>query len=988
MNFSLVFVLLYSFLIAGSEPVATTFTHITFARDSSSTAYLLNQSDKYTFSNPKKSKQYAKRALQSAYKTGDESGEIRGFYQLGALDIGQGDLKNARAYFENGLKKARKINDRSLIASGFYNVSRFYEGEENFSKALDYLNQSFSIYQRLGNNKSMANCYNSYGRIYMELASYDKALNYYFKSLKIQQKLDNKRGISVAKTNIGMVYMDNGQYKDAIRFFSQALKIDQSDDDKEGIEDNTLDNGVARQKMGDYNDALDKYKKALVVAKQIDDQIGIAILLGNIGSTLRQQGNYEGGLSYLFSSLAVRKRIHYNRSHTLNDISVAYLALNNLPEAKKYAQEAVKSSEKTDDAEQLHSAYLNLAEVTSKQDDFKDAYTALKQADIIKDSLSTLGKARQMQKLQVIYATKQKEQKIKLLTLQQQTATFRRNAYLISAGLVISFLILLYNRQRLKSRKNGQLLQKEQEVTVMKSNFFDNISHEFRTPLTLILGPLQLLLANTKNPEMKKQLGVMDRNVNRLLSLINQLLDLSKLESGRATLRRSRFDIVQVVKGVTMTFQSLAEMKGIELSLESVQDYREVYYDKEKIETILTNLLTNAFHFTPDGGEIKVTLNVTADNQHEGLCEISVSDSGLGIPEEDFSNVFDRFHQSVNMRDGQYEGTGIGLALTKELVELHKGSISVFSQEGEGTKFTVRLPVNLEYTSESKMLVTPQKEVTGLAEPISDKIHKSKELMPSLPSQENVPILLLIEDNDDVMHYLKDILSETYQVFEAKDGEAGIAMAIETIPDLIVCDVMMPKKNGYEVCNTLKHDEKTSHIPVILLTARASLDDKMHGLKIRADEYLTKPFVPDELLLRIQNLIESRNRLMEKFKHKFIIKPDEVSAKSIDEAFLLRVGKAVGQHLSDEQFGVEQLGREVGMSRSQIHRKLVALTDQSATEFIRSFRLHRAKEMISKNVGSISEISYAVGFGSPSYFSKCFRREFGMTPSEAKNPSA
>ncbi len=982
MNYTLVLILLAGFLLAGlGSEASNSVTFKATSQDSLSAKALLDLSDKYTFSNPQKAKGYAQKALITAKKRGDKSEEIKSSYQLGEINVRLGDLEKGKPYLENGLTISRKINNRGLIARGDYDLSRYYEGEYDFAKALDYLDQSFSIYKQLDLSKDIANCYGSYGSIYEKLGSYEKALNYYFKSLKINEKSDNNRGISAVKRNIGRVYMSNAQYEDAIRFFSQALEINQSEGYQEGIVIATKDIGVAHQKTGDYEVALDKYKKALILAKQIDDKIDIAILLGNIGSTLGEQGKFKEGLPYLFSSLSIRKQIHYNQSHTLNDISDAYLALHNLSEAKRYAEMAVHSSKETKDLDQLRYAYFVLAKADEKQGNLKDAYTALKQSDIVKDSLVSLQKIRQLQKLQVIYETEQKEEKIKLLTLQQQRASFRRNTYLISAILVIAFLVLLYNRQRLKSRKNSELLQKEHEIAVMKSNFFDNISHEFRTPLTLILGPLQLMQADIENPKIKKQLGIMDRNVKRLLSLINQLLDLSKLESGNITLTQSRFDIVQIVKGVTMTFQSLAEMKEIELLLESEPDHLDVYCDQEKVETILINLLTNAFHFTPDKGWIKVTLNVSAGNQNEEIYEITVIDSGVGISEEDISTVFDRFHQSANSRNGQYEGTGIGLALTRELVELHKGSISVISTEGEGTKFTVTLPVGKEYFNEPSDPAVPR-----LQETVKEKENQPEELTYA-PPKEDAPILLLIEDNEDVMNYLKDILGETYLLLEEGDGAAGIATAIKTIPDLIISDVMMPGKNGYEVCDALKKDIKTSHIPVILLTARASLDDKMHGLETRADEYLTKPFVPRELLIRIQNLIQSRRQLMEKYKHKFIIKPDEITTNSIDETFLMRVGKVVEQHLDDEHFSVEQLGHEVGMSRSQVHRKLVALTDQSATEFIRSFRLHRAKEMISQKTGSISEICYAVGFGSPSYFSKCFRQEFGITPSEVKDLS-
>jgi len=433
-----------------------------------------------------------------------------------------------------------------------------------------------------------------------------------------------------------------------------------------------------------------------------------------------------------------------------------------------------------------------------------------------------------------------------------------------------------------------------------------------------------------------------------------------------------------------MTFQSLAEMKHINLTVETELSSLKMNADREKIETILINLVNNAFDFTPEGGNVAVSLGVEEDDTGRSQCLIGVKDTGEGIPVQNLSRVFERFYRGEAQKGQQKTGTGIGLALTKELVELHGGSIDVFSTVHQGTEFVVTIPsenmtyensepdvIQIAETSMSVMTET-RHELDAQAETVSDLQETSE------------PVLLLIEDNEDVTYYLKEILGDDYRVIEAADGEQGVEAALEYIPDLIISDVMMPKMDGYRVAEILKQDEKTSHIPLILLTAKADQKDKMQGLKAHADEYLTKPFRPEELRLRIQNILESRRKLKEKFKMEFMLRPEKVEIHSMDDAFLLRVRESVDNHIDNEDFTVDQLGKEVGMSRSQLHRKLTALIDQSATEFIRSYRLHRAKDMISQNGGTISEISFSVGFGSPSYFSKCFREEFGFSPTEAK----
>ncbi len=572
---------------------------------------------------------------------------------------------------------------------------------------------------------------------------------------------------------------------------------------------------------------------------------------------------------------------------------------------------------------------------------------------------------------------------------------------------VILFIAVLYgarrfemNRVKLRNELKMKAFeaQKLQEVDKLKSRFFANISHEFRTPLTLIIGPLGKLLTETRKENLKAQYKMILRNAQQLLRLIGQLLDLSKLEAGGMSLMAKNLDIVPLLKGIVMAFMSLAERKQISLKFHAEQDSILAYVDQDKIEKIMSNLLSNAFKFTPEGGDISVTVTaVEADSNEKRQSpagywiEITVIDSGPGIPHEHLGKIFDRFFQIDDSFIREQQGSGIGLALIKELVELHHGKISVNSKPGEGTTFVVRLPLGKEHLRENEII---SEELYG------EEYHRS---FPSIASEileterqldetgstkdngvieEDATIVLVVEDNRDVRTYIHEHLAPTYHVLEAGDGIEGIKKAQEVIPDLIISDIMMPKMDGYKLCQVLKNDEKTSHIPVILLTAKASSESKIQGLETGADDYLIKPFDSKELLARVKNLIALRKNLRERFSREVVLKPGDIAITPVDESFLMKMKSVTEQHLGEEEFSIETLRHEVGMSRTQLHRKLRALIDQSPSQFVRSMRLQRAVELLTQKAGTVAEIAYTVGFGSQAYFTKCFHEQFGCSPKD------
>jgi signal transduction histidine kinase/DNA-binding NarL/FixJ family response regulator len=570
-------------------------------------------------------------------------------------------------------------------------------------------------------------------------------------------------------------------------------------------------------------------------------------------------------------------------------------------------------------------------------------------------------------------------------------------AYAGYAGLLLTGLYLFrrydLNRIGLKNQLEITEVKANQlkEVDQLKMQFFQNISHEFRTPLTLILGPIEKLLgASVPEDTQKRELRMMRRNAQRLLRLINQLLDLSKLEAGGMKLQANKGNIVAFIKGLAMSFHSLAERKEIFLDVRSNKEELETYFDKEKMEKIVVNLLSNAFKFTPDHGEVIVSIQ----NKDGGPVEISVRDTGIGIPPEKQQQIFNRFYQVDSTTTRLQEGTGIGLALVKDLVSLHHGTITVASEPGKGSEFIVSLPLGKSHLQPEEIvdseLPTEQRSELSVAAGQIGVDGKEEALhLPKGDDEENKPLLLIIEDNTDVRDYVRSYLVPTYSVLEAKDGAEGVDKAKETIPDLIISDVMMPKMDGYEVCSRLKQDEKTSHVPIILLTAKAAREDKIGGLETGADDYLIKPFDSAELLVRVKNLIESRQKLREKFGKELVsLRPGEVKVGPSEQPFITKVVNVMQKNIGDEKFGVEELAYAVGLSSKQLQRKLKGLADTTANDFIRSFRLHRAMDLlVSDSSSNISEIAYSVGFSSPAYFTKCFQEQFGTTPSEARKPA-
>ncbi len=521
--------------------------------------------------------------------------------------------------------------------------------------------------------------------------------------------------------------------------------------------------------------------------------------------------------------------------------------------------------------------------------------------------------------------------------------------------------------------------EKIKELDKIKSRFFANISHEFRTPLTLILGPIKKKLLESNEPNEQRELKTIFQNANRLLQLVNQLLDLTKIESGTLTIHARRTELNRFVKTISDAFQSMATLKNLQLKIENPTEEIELYVDREKLDKIVNNLLSNAFKFTPTGGQVSIKVKSFPPNERfkSGYAEIQVKDNGIGIQPEHLDKIFDRFYQEDNSATRNFEGTGIGLSLTQELVELHQGAILVKSEPGLGSQFIVLLQLGTDHFSPEALILDDESENKEIIQELLTTFDHGNGIQSGKRHS-----ILLVEDNEDLRSYLKEILHSTYEIVEARDGEAGCEIALREVPDLIITDIMMPRIDGMQLCKKLKNDEKTSHIPIIMLTAKVDIKSKIDGLDLGADDYIAKPFDVDELQARVRGMIENRKRVQEKFTRQMLLKPKEVSIETMDEKFIRRITEIIDQHINNTSFGIELFAREAGMSVAQLYRKINALTGFTPNDLIRDMRLQHACNLLKKKVGNIADAAYQSGFNNMSYFSKCFKEKFGRTPSE------
>lgn len=547
----------------------------------------------------------------------------------------------------------------------------------------------------------------------------------------------------------------------------------------------------------------------------------------------------------------------------------------------------------------------------------------------------------------------------------------------------INYQLQEQNEEILRQKSALEVMsERAQAANEAKVNFFTNISHEFRTPLTLILAPLEEMQTDAKSSQRwSRNLSLVHKNVIRLLRLINQLMDFRKIEVEKMRLRASENDLVPFTNEILQSYQRIAQKRNIDLRLLTNERSLNVWFDVNMLDKVLFNLLTNAFKFTRDGGYIHVYVNQSKDRKE---VEIKVEDNGVGMEEEAMKNIFTVFYQ------GEFEnqkGSGLGLALSKELIKLHKGTIDVVSQKGKGTTFTIRLPLGKGHLAEADLTEATN---TPFVFYENEKVYTT-DLEADVPKKdlqglklEKEHTILLVEDNEDLRSFLKERLRFHYEILEAEDSQMALQQAFDNVPDLIVTDVVIPGKDGLALVNTFKSDVRTSHIPVIVLTGKANTEHQIEGMKARADAYITKPFNVEFLEQSIVSLLANRATLKEHFTAELPSALKTQTVGKIDRKFVNDFTAIVESNVANEEFTVEDICKDMGISRVQLYRKVKALLNINVNDFILNTRLQKAKYLLQHEDLSISEISYKVGFSSPAYFSTVFKSKFGMTPKAFK----
>ncbi|WP_222983011.1 tetratricopeptide repeat protein [Flagellimonas meishanensis] len=926
-------------------------------------------------------------------------------YNLGLLHASISEYDKAISYYREDFEYRNQIGDTLGIADGYLNMGAVYLYQGKNQEAYKNLTASVPYFTQAGDYLSVAKVNFNLGTIQWNFSNYDLALNDFFSSLEVFEKEEDHYLLASCTENIAGVYENMGNYRNALKYYRRSLHYSQTVGDSRLTTSNYHSLGAVMDKSAKKDSALYYFEKSLQLAEKGNFKDLQSLNYHSLG-TLYAKEDMAKGVTFLNKSISLKESIDlddFNVATSLYELGKIHTEQRQFSKAQKALEEGLEISRQTDSKDMRSKLSFALYQLYKKMGQQGRALGYLEQYDLLRDSIFSEETTKNIVAREIQYETAKKDQQIQLLEKEREVQdaevvaqqaliekrSTQRNLLLAGIGSIVLVSFLLFRNYRTKLKSRELINKKQQEFVNLRSRFFANISHEFRTPLTLILGPLRDFLAREpKKEERVQSYRLMQRSSEKLLDLVNQLLDLAKLESGNRPLQVRQGDLSIFLKTHTAAFSSLAHFQNIDYNMTISPELSLGWFDEDALEKMVNNLLSNAFKFTENGGKIDFSATLANANDMDlddsvRRLKIKVSDSGRGIPDDELEKVFDRFHQGDGAGAHKTSGTGIGLALTKELIALHGGTISVESELGKGSTFTIMLPIDKECFDETA-IVDGDKEVSKIGTVSKKSVPKPivGEKTDGKTVGKDQPILLIVEDNDEVRTYVKKQLNDTYQVHEASDGIEGLGLAQKIVPDLIISDVMMPGMGGMALCERLKKDEKTSHIPVILLTALASQASKVEGIETGADDYIVKPFDKKELMVRVKNLIQQRQLLREKYRRQITLEPKTVAVTSADERFLTKAIQLLEKHLDDSEFGVEIFSKNLGMSRTQLFRKMRALTNQSPQDFIRDFRLQRAAQLLKSKAGNISEVAYQVGFNNLSYFTKRFKELFGKTPSE------
>lgn len=903
---------------------------------------------------------------------------------LARLLVEEKQFDRAFSYAQKALKLSEKMGFKKGKADTYHVLGKFYDKQEKDLEAVKNYAVGLKLFEEIGDERQVAFSYYYIGTLYSYQGDFPEALKNLYTGLKLFEKIGHKKGIGLCHSGIGIIYGNTDKYEEALKNHGIALKVWKETGDVLGLSECYNNMGLIYEFQGKYPEALENYFASLEIKKELGNKRGIAGVYNNIGAVYQRQGKQEEALENFFNSLKGFEEINEKGGIAMTYLNIGIIesTLNRPAAAKEHYKKALAIAKEMGRKEIIMNIYYNATLDDSTLGDYKDAYENYKQYIVYRDSLTNEDSERKSLAVAMEYEYDKKE-----AVIQEELKTKKLQRNFAFAGLVVMVLFAvlgvyffrLRNKKLNVEKQNLELQRREvetiKETEQFKSRFLTNISHEFRTPLTLINGHIEVLKENGRKEDFS-HFEEIEQNGKRLLTLINQLLDLSKMESGEYKLHYKRGDVLNETNMLVQSFHSYAEQHNISLQVNQTEDVKvslaetPFIYSSEALTVIITNLLSNAIKYTPSGGSVTVEIDVK-DKQ----LLISVIDTGKGIEAEDIPKIFDRFYQVDDPGKRAYAGFGIGLALVKELAVLHGGDITVESPTDGGCIFTFWIESAGAENSTNPVLMEQ-----NLAFPVKEEGQlEHQELQDT-----ELPLLLIVEDQPELRHFIVQNLGKEYRYVEASNGKEGIKLAEELVPDLIISDVMMPDTNGFQLCEILKNNLATSHIPIIVLTARAEQQDIVQGLETGADDYLAKPFSLKELKLRVRNMLKFKALLREKFSGHSI--PSEKIVPELnkkDRKFIDDLELAVQQNFSNVQFGVNNLAETVFLSVSQLSRKLKMITGKTPADFIRGLRFERAMQLL-KDGASVAETSWAVGFEDPVYFSKVFKKHFGFPPSSVK----
>jgi len=923
---------------------------------------------------------YSKQALSLAEKGDDNKDIMESLIHLGALYARTSNYEDALIILNKAVSIGIDENVSSLLSDAYLELGIVYLRQQKLDSARSILNKSLALVPENGDDVNKGFAYNMLGNVDKEANNFEGASQNYILATSIFEKHHNNEGLTQSLSNIGNIQYFLGNYDKAAAYALQCLDIAKTLNKPSSIAYANRLLGRIYRKQKRFDDALKNYTAALGVYQKMGERREIGETFTNIGNIFFELEKYTEALSYYSNGLRIKRSIadSTGMAYDFNATAITFHNINKSDRAILYFDSAMFFARKKRLLSLVMDGYKNKSEIYNDQKQYRLAYENYMSYTNLKDSLAVLRNNDASNELEAKYQNEKKENEINTLHAENEIKTLQleqqrtQRIYLIGVSLLSLLLIaVLYNRYRIKQRAAEKLKQ----LDSVKSRFFANISHEFRTPLSLILSPLQKGLSKPGASIPQDDIQMMHRNATRLHVLINQLLDLSRIESGKMKLQLEKIDIRHMIMTLCSAFQSQADQRNMNYQINLPEDISQGFVDRDKFEKILYNLISNAFKFTPDGGHIVVEV------RHESALTIRVRDNGIGIPKHHIQFIFDRFYQVDDSSTRSNEGTGIGLALAKELAEVHHGTLEVSSEESKGSEFILTIPIEPHQYRDGEFLPATEQRaaVNGF---VSETLKVETQDVEEVNANDELPLVLIAEDNRDMRSFIRDILKPDYRIVEAKDGLQAWEKSQEVIPDLVITDVMMPRMDGTTFCEKLKETLATSHIPVVMLTAKAGQQSKLDGLHRGADDYLTKPFDVEELQIRVLNLIEQRKKLRKLYRQEIRLQPKDIVVTDLDAVFLQKILAILEKKFSDPGFGVEEFNREIALSRMQLHRKLKALTDQSTGEFIRHFRLDKAKQYLVVNGAQVSQVAYDCGFNNVSHFSKSFKDHTGMTPSE------